>query len=63
MINKIHIGLALLAMKKVCEREDVCTRCPLYCFCGADNTLESPSDWTNDMFPNLIVPLDIKNKK
>lgn len=60
---EMHIGLALYTMKKICQSQETCNRCPLYCFCCCENTFEVPEEWNEEMFPNLIVGVDIKQHK
>lgn len=57
-MNKVmvHIGLALLAIKGICETNTRCDNCPLADFC-CDGLYDTPIMWNPENFPNAIVTL------
>lgn len=53
----VHIGLALLAIKRICETNTRCDNCPLADFCYCDGFYDTPSMWNPENFPNVSVTL------
>lgn len=53
----VHIGLALLAIKGICEVNTECDNCPLADFCYVDAFYDTPSKWNPEIFPSAIVAL------
>lgn len=57
----IHIGVSLLAIKRMCETREECGGCPLYKFCG-DNGIQ-PWKWKNELFPDAGLIWDLTDTK
>lgn len=59
----VHIGLALLAIKGICEVNTECDNCPLGDFCYDDGFCATPSTWNPEKFPNAIVTLTTREEE
>lgn len=59
---KIHIGLALLAMKEMCTNCGSCSNCPMEDFCRENEDI-LPCVWDAKTFPDTIAILDTKKEK
>lgn len=51
----IHVGISLLAIKRLCESKANCGDCPLAecCACGLFDV--PPRAWDTDLFPDVNI--------
>ena len=55
----VHIGLALFAIKGLCESHGTCYDCPMRPWCKGIEGVVYPDDWDSDRFPNIAVLLEL----
>ena len=58
----VHIGLALVAMRELCNHHEGCVDCPLSSFCRSTNGFV-PSLSDPNTYPNLIVKVALSVDK
>lgn len=53
----IHVGMSLLAIKRLCESKTNCADCPLAECCSHAMFDVSPCAWDTDLFPDVNIRL------
>ena len=53
----IHVGLSLLAIKRLCESKTKCYDCPLARCCAHGMFDLTPRAWDTDLFPDANIRL------
>lgn len=56
----IHVGMSLLAIKRLCESRANCVDCPLAECCAHGLFDVSPCSWDTDLFPDTNIRLTTK---
>lgn len=57
--HTVHIGMAMLAIKALCDTHPLCENCPLTSFCMRDGWSRNPCTWEAEHFPNVNVELQL----
>lgn len=53
----IHVGISLLAIKRLCESKTSCADCPIAECCAHGLFDVSPCTWDTDLLPDVNIRL------